>query len=217
MSYNHGQQGMTNAVQTLGSSDFMRIVNGYNGRQFGFASRNFYGEFLAACKIMNGAEKYFDGINYQRALVSDSIKLAHPLWVSSLLNHSNLTREDLRSHNPALQSSVIFSKRPVPSGYQLRLPAGKFPDLPGFITQLRTSEPAVPPVAAATSHAPKQTSRSAKTQRASASAKTYVVRRGDTLFSISRKFARRVEDIRRLNGLSENHIFPGQRLLLSSR
>jgi len=219
MSYNHGQQGMMNAVDTLGTSDFMRIVNGYNGRQFGFASRNFYGEFLAACKVMNDAEKYFDGINYQRALVSDSIRLAHPLWASSILNHSNLTREDLRAHNPALQSSVIFSKRPIPAGYQLRLPAGKFPDLPAFITQLRAApEPSPAKVAAATSRAPKETSRSAKTKRASASAKTYVVRRGDTLFSISKKFSTRVEDIRRLNGLSENHnIFPGQRLLLSSR
>lgn len=217
MSYNHGQQGMMNAVRSLGSSNFMHILNGYNGRQFGFASRNFYGEFLAACKVMNDAEKYFGTINYQRPLVSDSIRLAKSLWVSSLMKNSNLEREDLRAHNPALQSSVIFSKRPIPAGYQLRLPAGKFPDLLAFINKARTTEPTVTSLVAK-ARTTKERSSKSKTKVASLSSKTYVVRRGDTLFSISRKFATSVRDIRRKNGLSESHqIFPGQRLLVSSR
>ena len=38
----------------------MTIVTRYEGKYFGFASRNFYAEFLAACKVMEQADKYFD-------------------------------------------------------------------------------------------------------------------------------------------------------------
>jgi len=50
--YNHGLGGIKRAVQTLGTQDIGRIVAEYQGRRFGFASRNFYAEFLAAMELM---------------------------------------------------------------------------------------------------------------------------------------------------------------------
>jgi membrane-bound lytic murein transglycosylase D len=213
MSYNHGQQGIANAIKNVGSADFMDILNGYSGRYFGFASRNFYGEFLAACKVMNDAEKYFGPVNYARPVISDSVKLSRPLSVSTLINNSTLTREEIRIHNPALQSAVLFSRRPIPTGYQLRLPPGRFPDLLGFIANLRGHESSRSSIAKA--EIPKQAVTKVKTKRASASGKLYVVRRGDTLFSISRRFSTTVNDIRKINGLDHSHIFPGQRLFVT--
>ena len=213
MSYNHGQQGISKAIKTVGSSNFIDIINGYNGRYFGFASRNFYGEFVAACRVMKQSDTYFGPIEYEKPVLSDSIKLSQPLSMSALLSHTGLSREEVRTYNPALSSSVLFSRRLIPAGYQLRLPAEQFNDLPGLMAKVRGSKPAAPAVA--TASVKNEPSSSGKTTKYSQ--KAYVVRRGDTLFSISRKFATTVENIRQLNGLNHNNIVPGQRLYVSSR
>ena len=49
-SYNHGINGMMRAQNQVGH-DFMRIVQIYDSPKFGFASRNYYAEFLAARDI----------------------------------------------------------------------------------------------------------------------------------------------------------------------
>ena len=41
---------MARAVRTLGTRDIDAIVARYQSRSFGFASRNFYAEFLAASR-----------------------------------------------------------------------------------------------------------------------------------------------------------------------
>jgi peptidoglycan lytic transglycosylase D len=205
-SYNHGQQGMQKAVETVGS-DFMDIVNQYQGKYFGFASRNFYGEFLAACKVMKDAVTYFERINYASPQVHDSIRLSNPLYISSILKYTEVSREDLRSANPALQSSVIFSKRPIPAGYELRFPQGRVADLGTFISKVRSNEPAVTKMAASSTNSK---------SRGSSRGKAYVVKRGDTLSSISRKFSTSVESIRKINELPHDKIYPGQKLMISS-
>jgi LysM repeat protein len=43
-------------------------------------------------------------------------------------------------------------------------------------------------------------------------ARTYQVRSGDTLFSIARQFSTTVAELKRLNGLSNDSIRPGDRL-----
>ena len=46
--YNHGAGGMMRAVKQLGTKDISVIIDRYQSETFGFASRNFYTEFLAA-------------------------------------------------------------------------------------------------------------------------------------------------------------------------
>jgi membrane-bound lytic murein transglycosylase D len=215
MSYNHGQQGIRNAINSLGTSDFLTIVTRYEGRYFGFASRNFYAEFLAACKVMDQADKYFKNIDYAKAQAHDSITLSRSLYVSALIDHSSLTREDLRNLNPALQSSVIFSRRPIPAGYELRLPAGRYKDLNSFIAQIRGAEPKQPvqaTVAAVKTTAATNKVAAKSTAPGSKCSQSYVVRKGDTLFSISKKFSSSIAEIRNANGLNHSRIMPGQKL-----
>ncbi len=53
VAYNHGNAGVRAARTAVGSDAVEDIIAGYNGRRFGFASRNFYPEFLAALEIIH--------------------------------------------------------------------------------------------------------------------------------------------------------------------
>ncbi|HLK09853.1 MAG TPA: transglycosylase SLT domain-containing protein [Candidatus Binatia bacterium] len=57
--WNHGPEGVARAVRVLGTDDLGAIVRDYHGSGFGFASRNFYAEFLAALDVERHARAYF--------------------------------------------------------------------------------------------------------------------------------------------------------------
>jgi len=52
VAYNHGREGMLTARAAVGSSAIEDIIARYTGPRFGFASKNFYAEFLAALKVV---------------------------------------------------------------------------------------------------------------------------------------------------------------------
>jgi membrane-bound lytic murein transglycosylase D len=52
VAYNHGREGIMTARAAVGSSAIEDIVARYTGPRFGFASKNFYAEFLAALKVV---------------------------------------------------------------------------------------------------------------------------------------------------------------------
>ena len=64
--YNYGTAGMERAAAEF-SSDYMKIVQNYNGPHFGFAVKNYYAEFLAADQVHRYENKYFPGIEDEEA------------------------------------------------------------------------------------------------------------------------------------------------------
>lgn len=46
--YNHGANGVARGVEKIGSENLSDLILSYKSKSFGFASRNFYAEFLAA-------------------------------------------------------------------------------------------------------------------------------------------------------------------------
>src|SRR5215471_13486868 len=57
--YNHGRAGMLRAQSEVGSSDITKVIDEYKGPLFGYASMNFYSEFLAAIDVYTNYEQYF--------------------------------------------------------------------------------------------------------------------------------------------------------------
>ena len=104
--YNHGQGGMRRAVRVMGTTDMGVIATRYTGRAFGFASRNFYAEFLAAAKIYANREHYFPG---QAAGRADCLRGIPPVAV----RQSHRAREEVRSRSrrPARTQSRPFEGR----------------------------------------------------------------------------------------------------------
>jgi membrane-bound lytic murein transglycosylase D len=58
-SYNHGLAGVARARAAVGSDSLDDMIRGYVGPSFGFASKNFYAEFLAAVHVARNARFYF--------------------------------------------------------------------------------------------------------------------------------------------------------------
>ncbi len=123
-SYNHGLGGMLKAKARFGT-DFARIVDEYDGRYFGFASRNFYAQFLAARHVARNAKRYFpDGIRYQAPLTDQPVRLRYSMTVDEISRQYRVPRSALTSRNMAWLGPVRNGSRPVPAGSTVWLPQG---------------------------------------------------------------------------------------------
>ena len=54
--YNHGPYGVKRGVKALGTTDLVELIRSYKKRTWGFASKNFYAEFLAALQLLQTAQ-----------------------------------------------------------------------------------------------------------------------------------------------------------------
>jgi len=119
--YNHGQEGLVRAIAKVGSRDLMEIIRKYESRTWGFASKNFYAEFLAAVEVAKNVERYFPGLEYHPPFPLEEIELKKATTISALLESTGIPRRQLLEWNPALSSGV----RIIPQGYRVKVPAKK--------------------------------------------------------------------------------------------
>jgi membrane-bound lytic murein transglycosylase D len=195
--YNHGAGGMQRAIRTLGTRDIVTILDRYDGRAFGFASRNFYPEFLAALEIEKDYEKYFGPLRKDPPENPEIVVLEHYYKAATVASAFGLSSTDLRRENPALLAPIWSGQKYMPRGYALRLPRdGTRP--PGKVVLAR--------IAAGERFARQVDDR------------IYRVQRGDTLSRIAQRFGVRESELVQLNGLRDRHrIRVGQVLKLPVR
>ena len=195
--YNHGSAGMRRARRKLGSNDIAVIVEKYRSRSFGFASRNFYAQFLAARQILHAYEPYFGPLQRNAPEVVDEIKLPFFADVGDLREYLHVSPEVIRLYNRSLRRPVFTAGKRVPAGYVLRLPAGTVHPTPeAWLAALPVEK----------RYAEQYASR------------YYQVRRGDTLGHIARRNGTSVGTLVALNNLPSRHrIYPGQVLQLPDR
>ncbi len=187
-SYNHGVEGMMRARERFGA-DFERIYREYDGRSFGFASRNFYAEFLAARRIAREPERYFpEGHAVEAPLAVDELRLPHRATPRSLARSHGLSLEALAELNPAWVHRAAGGDTPLPAGMVVWLPAGSLARAPGRAAAETAPEEAV-----------------------------HVVRRGDTLSGVAAAHGLTVAKLRELNGMPRGSdlIRAGQRLVVA--
>ncbi len=189
--YNHGRGGMSRAVKTVGTTDMGQIAYRYDGRHFGFASRNFYAEFLAALDVTADEQKYFGGrVAPVPAPRSREIKLRKPMRVHQAARHVGVGSETLIAMNPAFLFRVIGGRSSIPRGYRLRVPL-RPEDGRLAVTQ-------------------------ATARRVASGKPLYVlheVRRGQTLGSIARKYGTTVSTLQRVNKIRRPRSLQAGRVL----
>jgi membrane-bound lytic murein transglycosylase D len=100
--YDYGTAGMEQAASECGS-DFVRILKTYNGPHFGFATKNYYAEFLAAVQLDEYQDKYFPGIRYDEAppppASSPILRRIVHHFRHHAHHHPHLKRVDYRPHS----------------------------------------------------------------------------------------------------------------------
>ncbi len=69
--YNYGTGGTIQAVEATGGGDYSEILRRYYGPHFGFASKNYYSEFLAALQVYQFREAYFPGIDEEEPVYEE--------------------------------------------------------------------------------------------------------------------------------------------------
>ena len=123
--YNHGLSGVRNAVRKLKTRDLGKIIGMYKSRRFGFASKNFYAEFLAAVEVAQNPELYFGKIDLEPPVRFRTLEVVEPYGIDSVLKAFKLTEEELKEYNPAIRPSVYRQGKKIPVGCSLRLPLEK--------------------------------------------------------------------------------------------
>lgn len=123
-SYNHGVGGMKRAREAFGDN-FVAIAQNYSGPGFGFASRNFYAEFLAARNIARNPQRFFpEGINYESPLNLDRVRLRQTVSTDTLASYYEVALWELNSLNQAWSNAAQAGRTPLPAGTMVWLPAG---------------------------------------------------------------------------------------------
>ena len=227
--YNHGAWGMKKAVAQTGTKNIGKIVHQYRGRAFGFASRNFYAEFLAAVHVARNYERYFGPIRFAKPYIKpihpqhyrvrhgDSLQRIAKRFnttVDALAALNNLEQLHLIQVGQVLRVPVRHERYRVRRGDTLGRIAKRFGTTVGTLVVMNNMDqahfikpgqvlrvPAGRTAAAPTVHEPAQPQ---KPQR-------YRVQRGDTLGRIAKRFGTTVDRLVAMNNMDQAHfIKPGQ-------
>src|SRR4030066_2055819 len=123
--YNHGAGSIKRAVEQTNSSHLPEIINGYNNRRFGFASKNFYAEFLAALDVVSNYKAYFGDIAIKQPFKADVVQVERNMLVRDIERYCSIAKDEIKRLNPSLQGEAIESRIFLPKGFMLRVPEGK--------------------------------------------------------------------------------------------
>jgi membrane-bound lytic murein transglycosylase D len=200
--YNHGYYGMRRAVAQVGTNDYMTIRRLYDGPAFGFASKNFFAEFLAALYVAEHAEQYFGMHEPFRTLEFDVFSMPVAMPLRDVASAVQVDANRLWQLNPSLTDDVWAGRRSVPAGFLLRVPPGYGREAP---LQLGAS-------------AASRDTRTVRTAPGTAEPpRVHTVQRGDTLTSIAVRYGISVGELIALNDLGDRDVIRvGQKLVLSN-
>jgi len=188
--YNHGRNGMIRAKKKFGNN-IGRIVKYYRSGSFGFASRNFYSEFLAALHITQNHRDYFGEIEFHKSREFISFNTPHYIKVRDLISKLDVSLKEFAEFNPAFRPSVINSKRRIPKNFPIRVPFKNGLDIKEVYAQISPEAKYTDQILA----------------------KWHKVRSGENLSRIARKYRVSLGELMAANKIRNSHrIYVGQNL-----
>jgi membrane-bound lytic murein transglycosylase D len=176
-SYNYGVTGMARAVRQHGR-DYEQIFLNYSGRHFGFASRNFYSEFLAAREIVQNPDQYFpEGFDPEPPLDMGQIRLTAKATPAAIAKAYGMPLDEL------IEANLSWNGRAVRHG--VAIPSGTTVWIPSDVLSAHQANGELPTIQPGGLD----------------SDAIYIVQRGDTLSGIARMYGIKVSLLRALNGI----------------
>ncbi len=183
-SYNGGPGKVSRAIKRVGSTDFYRLAK---TRYLRRETRNYVPAFVAALLIAKSPEKYgFDNVDGKSYFEdSKTVQIISPVSLKKVASLLGLPYSRLKELNPEIIRDFTPFNRKT---YNVRIPVTSDENVLEKLKRL-------PP-------------------KSKYFAGWYRVRRGDSLYSIARKFRTSVRKIKKVNKLRSNLIRPGKRLLI---
>ncbi len=122
--YNHGRAGVAKGLRTVEGTTLPDLIERYGAKSFGFASSNFYAEFIAASEIERDYRQHYGDLQREPQLRFDSVLVRDYVPYDTLRKLAGTDDDEFRRLNPAYRPSVVEGKMRVPAGDWIRVPAG---------------------------------------------------------------------------------------------
>ena len=182
--YNAGPGTIDKALQQSGAKDFWSIKA---KAQLSEETRNFVPKFVAITLIAMDPKKYGLGdLRYETPLDYEEVELKASMKLAALAEVAETDISTLRALNPALLRQTT---PPGEAGFRVNLPPGK-----------------------AATYLAKANEKTLEKETEPVQVVTHEVERGETLFSIARRYSVTVRGLMEFNGLTTSQISIGQKL-----
>jgi membrane-bound lytic murein transglycosylase D len=182
--YNAGPAIIDKALQGSRTKDFWSLKE---KTRLSEETRNFVPKFVAIALIAADPAKYgIDPIRYETPLDYEEVELETPMKLETLAELADSTVSAIRDLNPALLRN---STPPGEQGYRVNLSVGKSA---AFLAQAQE--------------------RLQRRELESVQVVTHEVQKGETLFTIARRYSQEVRALMAFNGLKTSQLRIGQKL-----
>jgi membrane-bound lytic murein transglycosylase D len=122
--YNHGTEGIFRGIKAVESDNLVDLIQRYQSPTFGFASKNFYAEFLAVVDIATNRDVYFPYLRPHRPVALREVEMKRQAPLQAVLKPAAISQSEFFEWNPALEPKAQF----LPAGYRVKLPPDKVDD-----------------------------------------------------------------------------------------
>lgn len=122
--YNHGRAGIARGLKAVNGTTLADLIERYDSKSFGFASSNFYAEFLAASEVERDHRSHFGPVNREPPLHFDTVTIRDYVPYDTLRRLAGTDEEEFRRLNPAYRPAIVEGRMRVPPGHVIRVPAG---------------------------------------------------------------------------------------------
>ena len=119
--YNHGVGGISRAMRETATSDIVKLINQYDGSNFGFASKNFYAGFVGLLASLKNAAKVFPEVKSVEPLKFESVRVGG-LELAEVRERYKLTNALISQLNPDISRAFLRDGGMFPERYLLKIP-----------------------------------------------------------------------------------------------
>ena len=190
--YNYGRGGLARALAEVNGTSLLDIIDRFQSRRFGFASRNYYAEFLAAADVERNWRLHFGDMTRDAPVPFELVETRDYVRYDTLRRLCALDPQTFKTLNPAFRDEVIDGKLYVPPAHPIRVPVGTAERFRVAYASLGADE---------------------RFDRQRQLYVTYRVQRGDNAAKIAQRYGVSVKALLATNGLRKvGRVKPGQTL-----
>ncbi len=120
--YNHGIGSIKRAVVATGTRDIEVIIDQYDHENFGFASKNFYSEYLAMLGTLADSEELFPVGDLPSFRSYGTHRMHAPTPIDKIRKKFRVTNEQIAEFNPDISRQHLRRNGLLPKGYILKIP-----------------------------------------------------------------------------------------------